>query len=124
MARNRRRDTAPERALRRVLHAHGRRYRVDYAVRVGGILVKPDVVFTRARVAVFVDGCFWHGCPAHGTTPSRNAEYWSAKLARNRARDARVNALLAEAGWVVVRGWEHEPVEAVVERVVNAIDRR
>src|SRR4051794_4976178 len=90
MARNRRRDTKPELRLRAALHARGLRFRVDYPVRTDALTVRPDVVFTRWRVAVFVDGCFWHGCPEHGTRPQRNAAYWGPKLQRNVARDRRV----------------------------------
>src|SRR4051794_11029082 len=108
MSRNRRRDTGPERALRRLLHAQGLRFRVDFPVRLDGLTVRPDVVFPRWQVAVFVDGCFWHGCPEHGNVPTRNAEYWIPKLQRNVDRDRRSNAALRSAGWQVVRVWEHE----------------
>ncbi len=83
--------------------------------------MKPDVAFTRSRVAVFVDGCFWHGCPEHGRTPQTNQDYWIPKLAANEARDARVDTALRAAGWRVVRVWEHEDVVVAVQRVVAAI---
>lgn len=108
MRRNPRRDTAPEIALRRALHSRGMRFRKDHPIRTTERLVRPDVVFTRARVAVFIDGCFWHCCPVHGNVPRANTEYWVPKLARNAARDRDVNAALVAAGWTVVRGWEHE----------------
>jgi DNA mismatch endonuclease (patch repair protein) len=85
-----------------------------------------DVVFSRERLAIFVDGCFWHGCPQHGRKPARNSGYWSAKLDRNAARDARNNALLEENGWTVVRAWEHEDprdVAARIEGLLGAIRR-
>lgn len=103
----RRRDTAPEVALRRALHARGLRYRVGYPV-PGNRRRTIDVAFTRARVAVFVDGCFWHGCPDHGTQPRANASWWQTKLAANAARDRDTDRVLADAGWTVVRVWEHE----------------
>ena len=113
MAAIRRRDTGPERAMRSALHASGLRFRVDYPVEVDGKRVRPDVVFTRDRLAVFVDGCFWHGCPAHAKRPKHNAEFWAAKLAANKRRDAEQNGLLVKAGWSVLRIWEHsDPVEA------------
>ena len=119
MAANRRRDTSPELRLRSALHARGLRFRVDYPIRVPGRRpIRPDVVFTRARVAVFVDGCFWHGCPDHGTLPKSNAEYWVPKLARNRERDEQADRLLADAGWHVVRIWEHEKIQDATARVL------
>lgn len=122
MQSNRRRDTGPELSLRRELHRRGLRYRVDHPIRIAGHrLIRPDVVFTARRVVVFVDGCFWHGCPDHGSTPDRNAGYWGPKLAANAARDARTTAALAAAGWRVVRVWEHEPPFAAAERVVAAL---
>ena len=119
MRRNRRRDSRPELALRRELHRRGLRFRVDMPVRVPGRLVRPDVVFTRARLAVFVDGCFWHCCPEHGNVPQANSAYWRPKLARNVARDRAVESALSSAGWRVLRAWEHEPTEAVAERVIG-----
>jgi DNA mismatch endonuclease (patch repair protein) len=116
MERQRRRDTAPERALRSELHRRGLRFRVDRALPVSRRRVA-DVVFTSARVAVFVDGCFWHGCPEHGTMPRSNRAEWRSKLARNQARDRETDALLVEAGWVVVRVWEHEPVAEAADKV-------
>ncbi len=107
----RRRDTAPERALRSELHRLGLRFRLHR--RLAGLRREADVVFGPARVAVFVDGCFWHGCPQHATWPKANAEFWRTKIERNRSRDADTDARLAHAGWEVVRIWEHEdPVEA------------
>jgi DNA mismatch endonuclease (patch repair protein) len=96
-------DTQPELRLRRALWASGLRYRLRVA-----IPGKPDIAFLRARVAVFVDGCFWHGCPIHGSYPKTRAEWWAAKLSRNRERDAEVNSQLEALGWQVIRVWEHE----------------
>lgn len=122
MQANRRRDTKPEIQLRRELHRRGLRYRVDLPIRVGGFVTRPDLVFTRARVAVFVDGCFWHRCPRHGLEPRANSDYWKPKLDANVARDARNNANLAREGWLVVRIWEHEQVEVAAARVEAAVD--
>jgi DNA mismatch endonuclease, patch repair protein len=115
-----RRDTAPEVSLRRALHASGLRYRVTTPV-PGRSRRTIDIAFTRWRVAVFVDGCFWHGCPAHGTQPKANARWWSQKIATNQARDADTTEHLAEAGWTVVRIWEHEPVDEAATRVHSAL---
>jgi DNA mismatch endonuclease (patch repair protein) len=119
---NRRVDTAPELALRRLLHRIGLRYRVDFPIDGGTRKVRPDVVFTRRRLAVFLDGCFWHGCPEHCRLPASNREYWTAKIGRNRERDVRISATLEATGWQVVRAWEHECPERVVERVVAALE--
>ncbi len=122
MKSNRRRDTEPELRLRRALHALGYRYRVDYLVRVDGVKVRPDIVFTKRRVAVFVDGCFWHFCPQHFHRPKSHQDYWDEKFARNRARDRRDSDALVDAGWSVVRVWEHEPTAVSVARVIAAFD--
>ena len=121
MRANRRTDTRPERELRSALHALGLRFRKDHPVRAGGRLVRPDVVFTGQRLAVFLDGCYWHACPEHGTRPSRNRGYWSEKLARNVSRDQAVNAALGAAGWQVIRIWEHEPRQQAAEGVARAV---
>lgn len=118
----RRRDTAAELALRRLLHASGLRYRVAFPV-PGQRRRTIDVAFTRARVAVFVDGCFWHGCPEHGTRPQANSEWWTTKLAANQARDRDTDRLLAELGWTVIRVWEHEPPEVAVEGIKACLAR-
>jgi DNA mismatch endonuclease (patch repair protein) len=117
MAAVRRSDTKPEVALRRALHAAGYRYRKDFPIRIDGRLLRPDVVFTRRRIAIFVDGCFWHGCPQHGQTPAANREFWSTKLAANAARDRLQDRLLTQAGWQVIRIWEHEDPTSVVVAV-------
>ncbi|HKH64800.1 MAG TPA: very short patch repair endonuclease [Solirubrobacterales bacterium] len=111
-----RRDTLPELAIRSELHRRGLRFRVDRPP-VPGIRSRADIVFGPARVAVYVDGCFWHSCPEHGTRPKANAEWWEQKLRRNRQRDAETNRALQAAGWEVVRVWEHEDPSEVAERV-------
>lgn len=120
---NRKRDTKPELVLRHALFARGLRYRVDHPVRVGAVLVRPDVVFPRRKLAVFVDGCFWHGCPLHGTTPRANGAYWGPKIARNVARDRERSRLLEDEGWTVLRIWEHEPVPDGVARIERILRR-
>lgn len=109
MQRMPRSSTGPELALRRALHRLGVRFRVNYTDLPG----RPDIVFTRAKVAVFVDGCFWHRCPVHGTLPKNNAQWWADKLERNVQRDREKDQALAQLGWMAVHVWEHEdPVEA------------
>lgn len=120
MARVRRRDTAPELELRSELHRRGLRYRVDRRP-LKGVPSRADLVFGPAKVAVYVDGCFWHSCPEHGTMPRSNEAFWQEKLARNQERDATVNELLADAGWTVVRIWEHEDIDAAADRVESAV---
>jgi DNA mismatch endonuclease (patch repair protein) len=120
---NRRRDTIPEKRLRSALFALGLRFRVDHPIRLSGQPrpIRPDVVFTRAKIAVFVDGCFWHGCPQHGTSPRRNSQYWDAKLALNRERDRRYDTRLSSAGWTVMRFWEHDSPERAAEQVARML---
>lgn len=120
---NRRRDTGPELEIGSILHRRGLRYRRDFPVTAGNIRVRPDFVFSRIRVAVFVDGCFWHCCPIHGATPKANADYWIPKLARNRERDKEVTLALQEDGWIVVRAWEHEPPLEAADKVAKAIKK-
>jgi DNA mismatch endonuclease (patch repair protein) len=116
MSAQRRRDTSPEVALRREVHALGLRYFVHRRP-VPSFRRQADLVFSRARVAVFVDGCFWHGCPEHGVCPRVNADYWSEKLARNVARDIETTAVLESAGWQVIRVWEHEEAVIAASRI-------
>lgn len=122
MRANRRRDTGPEMVLRRELHRQGLRFRVDYAP-IAGVPCRADIVFPRARVAVFVDGCFWHACPEHGNLPRANEEWWRAKLDVNVARDRRTDETLSAKGWHVIRIWEHETLDTAVERVITAVDQ-
>ena len=115
-----RRDNPRERALRSALHARGLRYRVTYGV--PGLSRRTiDVAFTSAKVAVFLDGCFWHGCPEHGTRPRANKGWWADKIAANRGRDADTTAHLEAAGWSVVRVWEHVSLDEAVRMVVAAV---
>lgn len=122
MRANRRANTKPEMALRSALHALGYRYRKDLRLDLpGGVRVRPDIVFTARKVAVFVDGCFWHVCPEHGRQPTTNEWYWTPKLRRNMERDQAANAALEAAGWRVVRLWEHEPLLAAVDAVTETV---
>jgi len=106
-------------AIRRELHRRGLRYRLD-AAPVGG-RHRADVIFARARVAVFVDGCFWHRCPQHGLAPKNNAAWWKEKLDRNAARDRHVDVELRECGWTVIRIWEHEDAVEAADRIERAV---
>lgn len=114
MVAQRTRDTRPELLLRRALHAAGYRYRLNVKVQ-GAPRRTIDIAFPRQKVAVMVDGCFWHGCPEHSVPPKHNATWWAEKLASNRARDIETTGLLHDAGWTVVRIWEHESVAAAMD---------
>lgn len=116
MRANRSRDTRPELAVRSILHRRGLRYRV-IARPLPDLRRTADLVFTRAKVAVFVDGCYWHGCPEHYRRPSSNVDYWVAKLERNQRRDQEVDAALRDAGWFVIRVWEHEDATDVADKI-------
>ncbi|WP_067885804.1 very short patch repair endonuclease [Nocardia vaccinii] len=120
MSRQRRVGTKPEIALRKELHRRGRRYFVDRAP-LPGMRRRADLVFPRYRVAVYVDGCFWHSCPEHATFPKNNARWWAEKLAGNVVRDRDTDARLAAAGWTVVRVWEHEDPIRAADRVQAAL---
>lgn len=121
MQANRSRDTKPELEVRRALHRLGLRYRVAIQPEAG-LRRRADIVFTRARVAVFIDGCFWHGCPEHGRSSfNHNADYWPAKIAANVARDADTTKQLRQAGWLVLRFWEHADAAQVVETIRRAV---
>lgn len=120
MKSNRRRDTGPELAIRSLLHRAGLRYRVDYRIGTGRAAPRPDIVFTRQRVAVFIDGCFWHQCPEHGTIPRANRAFWQGKLRRNVERDRENDAALSDMGWGVLRFWEHERPEDVAAAIAEA----
>ena len=121
----RRRDTKPELALRRALHGQGYRYRKDYRLDLdSGARVRPDIAFTARRLAVFVDGCFWHCCPEHGNQPAANTWYWEPKLRRNVERDRVADTALGHSGWTVIRLWEHESLDEAVAAVVGALASR
>jgi DNA mismatch endonuclease (patch repair protein) len=123
MQANRSRDTKPEMAVRRQLHKRGLRYRVGIAP-IPDVRRRADIVFTRARVAIFIDGCFWHGCPEHGRKFfNHNADYWPTKIASNVARDRDTSARLREAGWTVLRFWEHEQADVVTQAIFDVVIR-
>jgi DNA mismatch endonuclease (patch repair protein) len=123
MQANRSRDTAPELALRRAVHALGLRYRVA-ARPLPAVRRTADLVFSKAKVAVFMDGCFWHGCPVHHTVAVRNGQYWADKVERNRRRDSDTDQRLAAEGWVALRVWEHEAPEEAAQRVRAVVEER
>jgi DNA mismatch endonuclease (patch repair protein) len=109
-----------EKTLRSTLHRRGLRFR-KHVSPLPGLRCRPDVVFTKRRIAVFVDGCFWHRCPLHGSRPKANADWWQQKLGANVARDRRNDQALAAAGWHVLRFWTHESVEAMAETIMQAV---
>jgi DNA mismatch endonuclease (patch repair protein) len=123
MQANKGRDTKPELALRRAVHALGLRYRVSMRP-LPTVRRTADLVFTRAKVAVFMDGCFWHGCPEHHTKSATNADYWAEKIRRNRERDAETDRIFAEAGWLVMRFWEHEEPLQAASQVAEQVRAR
>lgn len=116
----RRRDNGPELAVRRLLHAAGLRYRVAWPI-PGQRRRTIDIAFTRARVAVYIDGCFWHGCPEHFVMPRSNRGWWTDKIEMNRARDRSATEQLTDLGWTVLRFWEHEAPESVAAAVIYAV---
>ncbi|WP_032404484.1 very short patch repair endonuclease [Rhodococcoides fascians] len=120
LSKQKRRDTKPEVALRRALHRRGLRYFVDRAP-LKGMRRRADLVFPRRKVAVYVDGCFWHSCPVHATKPRNNAQWWADKLAANVARDRDTDEKLLAEGWRVVRIWEHEDPAVAADRVENEL---
>lgn len=123
MRSNKSRDTKPELALRSAVHARGLRYRVS-AKPLAGVRRTADLVFPRAQVAVFLDGCFWHGCPEHHTVAAANATFWADKVETNRARDRNTDERLAAAGWVSIRIWEHENPQEAAARVEEVVRSR
>ncbi|MFF4157127.1 very short patch repair endonuclease [Streptomyces sp. NPDC001678] len=121
MSRQASRDTTPELAVRRLLFHEGHRYRLHRPV-PGMPRRSIDIAFPGARIAVFLDGCFWHGCPQHATSPKANADWWRQKLDRNMARDKETTEQLIEAGWTVLRFWEHEDPSAVAADIAAAVN--
>ncbi len=117
-------NTTPEREVRSALHRLGVRYRLGQQIAVGTRRVKPDLAFKGARVALFVDGCFWHGCPDHCRIPATNASYWTQKIRRNRERDTVIDSELEAAGWRVIRAWEHSTPASVARRVTLTLRSR
>ena len=120
---NRSRDTSPELRVRSLVHRRGLRYRVAQRP-IPTLRRTADLVFRRAKVAVMIDGCYWHGCPEHYRPPSTNPDYWREKIQANGQRDRETNKLLVAAGWLVLRYWEHETPEVVADQVVAAVVRR
>lgn len=123
MSRVPRRDTGPELAVRRLLHAAGYRYRVCFPV-PGAPRRSIDIAFTRSKVAVFIDGCFWHGCPDHGGVPRANNAWWATKLTNNAARDRLTDEQLLNHGWTVLRFWEHTAPEEVLSETIETLRTR
>ena len=119
MRSNRGTGTRPEIAVRGILHARGFRYKVN-ARPVEHIRRTADILFTKQKLAIFIDGCFWHRCPDHGSQPKTNADYWAAKLERNVQRDKDTSARLTDAGWSVLRFWEHEDPVTVSQKISSA----
>jgi DNA mismatch endonuclease, patch repair protein len=121
MRSQRQRDTKGELELRSLLHRRGLRFRVHALL--PGLRRRSDIVFTRARVVVFVDGCFWHGCHEHGTWPKENADWWREKIEANQRRDRDTDARLTAAGWTVIRVWEHEDPTQAADQIVEVVRR-
>ena len=117
------RNTEPELLIRSALHRLGLRYRI-HAQPLPGLRRHADLLFASARVAVFVDGCYWHGCPIHGTWSKANAAFWRQKIEANRRRDRDTNGRLRRAGWTVVRVWEHEPPNKAAGRIARIVTRK
>jgi DNA mismatch endonuclease, patch repair protein len=119
------RDTGPEMAVRRLLFASGLRYRVNYRPKTPDIgRSSIDIAFPGQRLAIFIDGCFWHGCPEHGDLPKANSKWWCAKFDENRKSDERVTNTLISAGWTVLRFWEHQSPESVFEEIALVTGNR
>lgn len=114
------RDTKPELRVRRLVHARGLRYRVNQRPLPEHRLTA-DLVFTRAKIAVYIDGCYWHGCPEHHRAARTNAAFWAEKVESTRARDERTQQLLAAAGWLCLRFWEHEDPRTVANQIYAAV---
>lgn len=123
MVGNRSRDTNPELIIRSLVHRNGLRFRVS-ARPLPEVRRTADMVFRRAKVAVFIDGCFWHGCPDHGSKPKTNRDYWLPKLRANKRRDVEIDLALRKSGWLVIRVWEHEDPDKVCRRIVRSVNRR
>lgn len=122
MSRTRGKDNPRERELRSALHRQGLRFRIHYAA-IPGTRRSIDIAFTRSRLAVFCDGCFWHGCPIHATTPKANREWWIDKIATNKARDLDTDTRLANSGWAVLRIWEHMPIDDAVALILSHLQQ-
>ena len=123
MQKQRQKDTVCELALRRLLHARGLRYRVDCRAEPS-VPRKADIVLRPAKIAVFVDGCFWHRCPVHWKAPRTNSDWWEQKIARNVERDLQTTKILEAQGWLVIRVWEHEDPRVAADEILRAVSRR
>jgi len=123
MQSNRPRDTELEVAFRAALHRAGLRF-FKHRRPLPGLRCEPDLIFPRLKIAVFIDGCYWHGCPEHASWPKTNEVWWRNKIEQNRSRDDRNDRALREAGWTVVRVWEHEPIEEAVRKVIGIVSER
>jgi DNA mismatch endonuclease (patch repair protein) len=123
MLANKSRDTRPELLVRSLVHRRGLRYRIS-ARPLPGLRRTADLVFRPTRTAVFIDGCYWHGCPNHYTEPKTNTDYWRAKITGNRQRDRQTDELLSKAGWLVLRFWEHEDPNEIAEAIATAVEGR
>jgi DNA mismatch endonuclease (patch repair protein) len=121
MQRTARKDNTFEQTIRSELHARGLRYRIHYPI-PGMKRTSCDFAFSRLKIAVFLDGCFWHGCEVHPPSVKKNTDFWLSKIERNRARDARATAHLVELGWTVLRFWEHEEVATIVEKIAATVE--
>lgn len=122
MLATKRRNTPAELLLRSLLHRMGFRFRVDK--RIAGSRSRPDVLFTNVKVAVFVDGCFWHACPIHATWPKTNAAWWREKIEGNRRRDLENSKQLRANGWVVLRFWTHSDMQLVARKIAQTVTVR
>jgi DNA mismatch endonuclease, patch repair protein len=117
-------NTRPEIAIRSALHKLGCRYRVNYRIQAGHRKCRPDIVFTKAKLVVFIDGCFWHHCPYHGKIPKSNIDYWQQKFERNKARDRQDTEALISHGWTVLRLWEHTEAAEAIESIVTKLSQK
>jgi DNA mismatch endonuclease, patch repair protein len=125
MRATKRRDTRPEQRLRSLLHRRGLRFRVDHPIKtLAGRKRRTDIAFTRQKLAIFIDGCFWHQCPDHCRVPERNRDYWEEKLGSNAERDRLVDRELRETGWTVLRLWEHDSAETMAAAVERTLAER
>lgn len=123
MSRQRSKDTAVEIRLRQSLHSLGLRFRIHQRP-LSDLRREADILFRPSRVVVMVDGCFWHGCPVHGTWPSSNAGWWREKIEGNRRRDQDTSDRLADAGWLVIRVWEHDEPDAAARQIAEVVEAR
>lgn len=114
-------STGPEMAVRRLLHRNGLRYRVQYPV-PGAPRRSIDIAFPKKKIAIFIDGCFWHGCSEHRNIPAHNRDWWQSKIDQNRSRDRDTDEKLQEAGWIVFRFWEHDTLEIIIEKLLKVIN--